>query len=46
MLRSSTDRYHPDYAALIRLYFQEIARASSTPAAEPGPAPPSPPPTP
>ncbi|MEW4571025.1 hypothetical protein AB1L88_24415 [Tautonia sp. JC769] len=40
MLRSSTDRYHPDYATLIRLYFREIARASSPPAAEPRPAPP------
>lgn len=48
MLRSSTDRYHPDYAQLIRLYFQEIARASSTPAgpSEPGPTPPTPAPSP
>ncbi|WP_152049249.1 hypothetical protein [Tautonia marina] len=49
MLRSSTDRYHPDYASLIRLYFQEIARASSAPAPEPpGPTPstPTPPPAP
>ncbi len=29
ILRSSSGRYHPDYAPLIRLYFQEIARASS-----------------
>ncbi|WP_169977580.1 DUF4175 family protein [Tautonia rosea] len=40
MLRSSTDRYHPDYAALIRLYFQEIARASSAAAPTPEPLPP------
>ncbi|QDV38804.1 hypothetical protein [Tautonia plasticadhaerens] len=39
LLQSSPDRYRPDYAALIRLYFREIARGASDPGPAPDPGP-------
>jgi hypothetical protein len=39
LLQSSPDRYRDDYAALIRLYFREIARGASAPLAPPAESP-------